>query len=114
LASKKFSRVLQAALFRWEMYPLHVRGTIPPETDERDMDALRDLVESQVAGNREWALDLVEQIVKAPVPGRRFAERYVHFLAWRAQGSPKRYSLPPPHSLRRIRIAIASNLAGVA
>lgn len=82
----------------WLTYFGHFHRRIPAPTRAKDHDALRDLVEVQSFGRESLALDLIEQIVEAPIPGDSFSARYTAFWAWTQSRQPKRYA-PPSRSL---------------
>lgn len=111
---KQIERALQAALFRWETFPVSVHGWLPDRVSRADKRALRALVVADACGNQELALTAVEEIVRAPLTARNFAERYVQWWYWSDKGQPKRFTEPTSRQAAQIRHLIALGLRGAA
>lgn len=94
--ASKVARGVQATHFlaatHWLTFFGHFHRRIPAPTKAKDHAALRDIVEVQADGRESLALDLIEQIIRAPIPGDTLSARYLAFWAWWEGQRPKRYT----------------------
>lgn len=99
--------VRAAAAIHWATYFGHYHKRMPalamrPDDD----DALEDIVRVQALGKTHRALALIEQVIRAPIPGNTLTERYAAFWHWTECRRPKRYTPPSRTVARDIRDCI--------
>lgn len=102
MASKAASpgRIRSAVVLHWFTHFVSVHGRLPKAaTTFLDFEALDDIVDVQALRHEDRALTLIEEIIRAPIPGDSLHARYVAFWAWVKAREPKRYS-PPSRSVR--------------
>lgn len=108
----KGARVLNSVALHWITYYGHVHGSYPDERSARtSRAALLDICFAQCHGDLDRALSLIEEIVRAPVPGTSLSERWAALVWWVQAGEPRRYRAPGRSSARSVRACITLNSA---
>lgn len=110
--SRSKGAALKAAALHWFTFYGHVHGSAPALVSKRDYPALRDIVLCQCHGNRDRAESLIEEIVRAKVPGATLRDRWAALLWSFESGHPGRPQFAPSRSgARTVSRIIALNSA---
>lgn len=104
-AAKVRGSTARSVAFHWVTNFGHRHGRLPRES-AADLAALRDIVNVQAFGDLGLALDVIEDVVNAPIPGDTLAARYFAYWAWVKARCPKRYARPSRTVAHEIRSCI--------
>jgi hypothetical protein len=90
----------------WITYFGHIHGRVPAPTRAKDHDALRNILNVQAFGHEDRAYDMLEEIIRAPVPGDSLRARYVAYLHWIESRKPRTYRAPSRYIAQELRACI--------